>query len=78
MSKKCEKEAMEDPEEAYYYARKIIEGRWYQAELTIMKNPWYAYWYAREVIKGRWPEAEPVILNSSCAQWYNDFLSTLS
>ena len=44
MTKKCAKEAMEmtDPFAAYEYARKIIKGRWYQAELNIMKDPEYA------------------------------------
>ena len=55
MTKKCAKEAMEmtDPFAAYEYARKIIKGRWYQAELNIMKDPEYAYKYARKIIEGQ-------------------------
>ena len=67
MASKRAKEAIEDPKEAYLYARDVIKGRWCQAELTIMKVPQYAYYYhascyARDVIKGRWPEAEPYIM----------------
>ena len=57
------KEVMEDPEKAYRYARNVIKGRWYQAELTIMKDPESAYVYARDVIRGRWYQAEQFIMN---------------
>ena len=74
MARKRAKEAIKDPFAAYYYARKIIKGRWYQAELNIMKDPRYAYTYALHVIRGRWPEAEDIIRkNKYCWEEYISF-----
>jgi hypothetical protein len=54
-----------DTEEAYYYARNVIQGRWAEAEPFIMKDPEWTYAYARSVIRGRWAEAEPHIMKDS-------------
>ena len=58
------------PRLAYYYARKIIEGRWSEGEPIILKSPYWSYEYACNIInKGhvnnmvRWEEAEPIIMN---------------
>jgi hypothetical protein len=56
-----------DTEEAYYYARNVIQGRWAEAEPHIMKDPQWAYYYAMDVIRGRWAEAEPHIMKDP--QW---------
>ena len=48
-------------EDAYYYARDVINGRWPEVEAVIATDPEKAYRYALNVIKGRWPEAESVI-----------------
>jgi len=56
-----EAEIAEDPEQAYLYARDVIEGRFPEAEPMLSKDPYWAYYYAENVIKGRWPEAESVI-----------------
>jgi lambda repressor-like predicted transcriptional regulator len=56
--------ALKTAESAYFYARRVIEGRWPKAEMVIAKNPEWAYKYAQSVIKGRWPEAEMVIAKS--------------
>ena len=65
------KKTMEDPGKAHRYARDVIKGRWYQAELTIMTDPYWAYCYASEIINGRWPEAESVIMTDPYwAYWY--------
>jgi len=48
----------------YWYALRIIEGRWPEAEEYIKKDSVWAYWYAREIIKDRWHEAEEYIMKS--------------
>ena len=64
-----ERAIMKDPEYAYWYAQKVIKGRWPEAEPVIIKDPYWAYLYAIYVIKGRWPEAEPVIMKRAY-YWY--------
>ena len=46
---------------AYFYANRVIMGRWPEAEKYIKTNPVWAYFYANRVIMGRWPEAEKYI-----------------
>jgi len=60
---------IKDPERAYYYARKVIKGRWPEAEPYIMKNSHWAYLYTRDIIKGRWPEAEPYMIGTGWTQY---------
>lgn len=50
---------------AVEYARKVIKGRWIEAEPIIKKVPYQSYLYARHVIGGRWPEAENTIAKES-------------
>jgi len=50
------------PQDAYYYARCVLDHEWPAAEPYIMKDVRYAYWYAREVREREWPEAEPYIM----------------
>jgi len=58
-----------DPQKAVEFTRKVLKGRWPEAEPFIMKDPRSAYWYARFIIKDRWPEAEPYIMKDSL--WAN-------
>ena len=46
------------PWRAYMYAKKVIKGRWLEAETNILRFPYVSFYYAKDVIKGRWPEAE--------------------
>jgi hypothetical protein len=65
------KRELTDPEQAYWYAKDIIKGRWPEGEAAISKHPYWAYYYARDVIKGRWPEGESTIAKDSQeAYWY--------
>jgi len=41
---------------SYYYALKVIKGRWIEAEDVIMTESYVSYLYAKWVIKGRLPE----------------------
>lgn len=52
------------PQSAYLYSKKILKGRWIEAEPYIMQDPFYAYVYAKHVLKQRWPEAEPYIMKN--------------
>ena len=63
--KREEVKLLKDPNNAYVYAKNVIEGRWPEAEPYIMRVLYIAYLYARDVIEGRWPEAEPVFLKSN-------------
>lgn len=54
---------------AVEYARKVLKGRWIEAEPIIKKVPYQAYMYARHVIGGRWEEAENVIAKQSGASY---------
>jgi len=61
---------------AYWYAHKVIKGRWEEAEPIIMTSPEETCYYARNIIKGRWKEAEPITLTDPEAAYY--YLSMLS
>lgn len=39
------------PERLYYYAKRLIKGRWPEAEPVIAKQADWAYCYAVDVIK---------------------------
>ena len=58
------------PENAYFYARGIIKGRWPEGEEAIAQVPYYRYRYAMDVIGGRWPEAEETIAKSEYKNKY--------
>ena len=65
-------------EQAYYYARNVIKGRWPEGEEVIKNDPIWAYYYARDVIKGRWAEGEEVIKSSpEYAYYYARYVSRL-
>ena len=49
------------PYDAYWYAIRVLKGRFPEAEPYIATRPIWAYLYARDVIKGRWPEGEAAI-----------------
>lgn len=53
-----------EPEQAYYYARYIIKGRWPEAEPIILTHNESAYYYAYHVVQGKWPEFEQTILTN--------------
>ena len=61
--KREEAKLLKDPNNAYVYARDVIQGRWPEAEPYIMKDSHMASLYAKNVIQGRWPEAEQHIAN---------------
>ena len=63
-------EPLGDPENAYQYAKQILNKRWPKAEPIIAQDPWSAYRYARDVIEGRWPEAEPYIAQDPVMAFY--------
>jgi hypothetical protein len=52
---------LQSVEDAYDYARNVIEGRFKLGESAIAKDARYAYEYARDVIKGRFELGEQVI-----------------
>jgi hypothetical protein len=54
-------------EEAIFYARTVIRGRWQEVEPALMRTPYYINRYARSVLKGRWREAEPTLLQCPTA-----------
>ena len=61
-----EKIISQNPKYALRYAKKVIGGRWPEAEETIAtsactERPNYACMYAIDVINGRWPEGEKSI-----------------
>lgn len=62
------------PDEAYYFAKDVIKGRWPEAEPYIMQDDMTAFYYARDVIKGRWPVADSIIMNS---EWARDYLNII-
>jgi hypothetical protein len=53
---------LQDPQAAYMYAKKVIKGRWPEAEPSIIKDASAAGSYAMDVIGDRWLEAEPKII----------------
>ena len=55
------------PAWAYWYARRVIGGRWSEGEFVIARDARWAYWYARYVVEGPWAEGEPVIAQD--AEW---------
>lgn len=58
----------------YWYASKVVRGRWEAAEPELLKMPGWAYWYARDALRARWPEAEPIILSGPLGRYYrHDF-----
>lgn len=50
-----------DPELGYYYALKIVKGKFPEAEPVIAKSTRFGYLYAEKVLKKPWPEAEAAI-----------------
>ena len=64
------KAVMKSPRHAISYAKRVIKGRWPEAEPTIMKDPSAAVNYASSVIKGRWSEAEPIIMTDSSSAYF--------
>ncbi len=53
--------ASASPQNAYEYARDVIDGRFPEGEKTIAKSAGYSYVYARDVLKGRFREGEKAI-----------------
>jgi hypothetical protein len=49
------------PRMSYPYAKKVLKGRWLEAETAILRSPEYSCGYARDVIGGRWDDAELLI-----------------
>jgi hypothetical protein len=49
------------PYDAYWYAIRVLKGRFPEAEPYIAKSPYHAYLYASNVLMGRFPEGEPAI-----------------
>ena len=61
---------LNDPQQAYKYARDIIEGRWPEGEAAMAKDPFSAYYYAMDVIKDPFPEGEAAIATDSYGAYY--------
>jgi hypothetical protein len=49
------------PDHSYWYANRIIEGRFIEGEEIISKSSTYSYFYAVDVIKGRFVAGEDAI-----------------
>ena len=49
------------PYDAYWYAIRVLKGRFPEGEPAIATDLYYAYLYARNVLKGRFPEGEAAI-----------------
>jgi hypothetical protein len=49
------------PYDAYWYAIRVLKGRFPEGEPAIATSDTYAYLYARNVLKGRFPEGEAAI-----------------
>jgi len=45
---------------AYWYARRVLHGRWMEAEPYIIRSTKWTYYYACHVVMGLLPEVEPV------------------
>jgi hypothetical protein len=57
--------------DAFFYAWRILNDRWLEAEPIILQDSYASYWYAKDIIKGRWLEAEPTIMKSTVHYgWY--------
>jgi len=52
-----------------WYARDIMNERWYDAEPYILKNLDFACLYTMDVIEGRWKELEEYILQMQNPEW---------
>lgn len=61
------------PQDACYYAEKIIKGRWPIGEEAIAKDSFFALKYAMNVIKGPWPEGEAAI--ATYEDWKNIYIN---
>jgi len=60
-----------DPEYSYYYAYRIIKGRFESGEKIIITDYSYAYYYALNVMKGRFREGEKnIATHPECSYWY--------
>ena len=58
-------------EASYFYALRVLRGRFERGELSISENPAWAVKYARFVIRKRFPMAEEKISrNSVCSYEY--------
>jgi hypothetical protein len=60
---------------AYWYAAKIIKGRWPEAEPIILKDAEASYWYAVDVMNSVWPEAEDSIAKSYYKEAYENMFN---
>ena len=58
------KDELTEPYQAYWYAARVLKGRWPEGEATIATGPGWAYNYAKDALKGRWLEAEATIATS--------------
>lgn len=59
------------PQEAYRYARNVIEGRWPKGEAIIARDAEWSFWYACDVLKERFEKGEAIIAqNAKWAYWY--------
>jgi len=61
------KPVLDDVEECTVYARKVIGGRWPDAEPIIAESPEFSWRYAHDVVCGKWEMGEPAILTG--ASW---------
>ena len=62
---------LNNPQQAYKYARYVLGGRFPEGEAAIAKHSHLAYEYARYVVKGPFPEGEAAIAkNIFCAYVY--------
>jgi hypothetical protein len=55
------KKELTGPYDAYWYAIRVLKGRFPEGEAAIATVPAPAYGYARDVIGGRFPEGEAAI-----------------
>lgn len=56
-----------DPQDAYLYAREVLEGRFPLGEPAIARNPNYSLYYARNVLNAPFLAGEEAILKSDWA-----------
>ena len=59
----------------WWYAQKVVGGRFEPGEAAIAKNAYYSYYYARDVVESRWEPGEKAISkNARFSQLYQEFI----
>lgn len=61
-----QEEEIAKDEQAYYYVKDVVCGRWPMGEEAISKSYTHSFLYAREIIRGRFELGEAAIARNGC------------